>query len=405
MKTKVIIIGAGASGMYAGLQLKNQSVTLLEQNSKVANKMRLSGAGQCNFTHNKPIQTFLDCYGEKRKFVKKALQMHSNQEVMRMLESIGIKSYIREDGKVFPASLKSDTIIDAFKDQMLKAGHLLVTEVKVLSVTYEEKEFKVVTSKGCYRAEKVIVATGGLSYPQLGVSGVGYEIARAFNHEIIPLRQGLTPVYTHLPQHEVLQGMVFPQAKIHRAKGKEMPQAKPLLMTHFGLSGPLILDYSRYFQKNDLIEINWLGLDKKQLEDDFLACVQTKGKEPVAYFMNRLGLPERLKKWLEGALKIDFKQKMSTVSKAQRRKLLDGISAFPCKVEDLGPYEQSMVTVGGVSTEEIHPQTMMSKNREGLYFVGEVLDVDGETGGFNIQWAFSSAYCAAKDINEGGSKR
>ncbi len=393
----VIIIGAGAAGLYCGAQLQNLNGLIIEKNARPGLKILASGGGQCNITHGGYINSFYTKYGEHKNFVKGALKNHDNKAVIDFFESNGCHLTEREDGKVFPSSLKASDVVKTLEKANKKVKLHLSETVKEL--LYDREQFTVITDHSTYKALRIVISTGGKSYPTLGSTGDGYLFSSQLGHEIIDTKPGLTGVVVKDRILQNLQGVSVDDVKITISK-KEIKQSftGPLLFTHFGLSGPVILNNSRYMNKGDQLLLNFLNRPSDIVEIELLELIKSSGDKPVAFWLNQLGLIDTLKKTLfesEGELK---KQKIATLTKEQRKMLVSRITEYPIVIESLIGYQNAMVTVGGINLSEVESKTMASKLIKGLYFCGEVLDVDGDTGGYNLQWAFSSGYAVATAI-------
>lgn len=407
MAIDVIIIGAGASGLYLASQLKGLKVHLFEKNSRMGVKILATGSGQCNLTHDGYINRFYDKYGDKKTFVKFALNQHDNHAVMQMFKSYGLALDIRGDGKVFPKSLKAADVVETLRSSCTHVTFKL--NEPVINCLFQDGIFSVTTEKGSYTSKRLVIATGGKSYPKCGTTGDGYDFAATFGHFIEPPKPGLTGIVTRDKALTALSGIALEGCVLSQScaktKSKVQYRGQSLLFTHFGLSGPLIINNSRYFNKGDLLTLNFLGESRDVIENVFNTFVRESGNKPLAYYINTLALPNALKEILfpDALFKRDIK--LSQVTKEMRKNILDQLTQYVVEIESLIGFNQAMVTVGGVTTLEIDPKTMASKLQEGLYLIGEVMDVDGDTGGYNLQWAFSSAYTCAQSIknNIGGN--
>ena len=393
----VIIIGAGAAGLYCGAHLQNLNGLIIEKNARPGLKILASGGGQCNITHGGYINSFYTKYGGHKNFVKGALKNHDNKAVIDFFESNGCRLTEREDGKVFPSSLKASDVVKTLEkaNKRLKL-HLSET---VEEVAYDGEQFIVLTNHSTYMALRIVISTGGKSYPTLGSTGDGYLFSSKLGHAIIDTKPGLTGVVAKDKILQSLQGVSVDDVKITTSK-KEINQSftGPLLFTHFGFSGPVILNNSRYMNKGDQLLLNFLNRPSDRVEVELLELIKSSGDKPVAFWLNQLGLIDTLKKALFESEEELKKQKLATLTKEQRKMLVGRITEYPIVIESLIGYQNAMVTVGGISLSEVEPKTMASKLINGLYFCGEVLDVDGDTGGYNLQWAFSSGYAVASAI-------
>lgn len=398
----VIIVGAGASGLFSALSIKNKKVLLIEKNKEPGKKILISGAGQCNYTNNCTLDEFLIRYGKRGRFLKSALYNFTNKDAMEFFYNLGVKSFIRDDNKVFPKSLNASDILDALISCCKKNGVDFLYGLSVENIVYgEDKLFIVKTSKSSYVSCNLIIATGGMSYPNTGSTGDGYKLAKSLGHKIINPTESLTPIYTENYDFKDLSGISFTNIgvalwrnnkKLHEFNGD-------FLFTHVNLSGPVILNNSRYIEKGDILRINFTSYrNSEEFKNHFENLILTSGKMNVKTVLKSYDLPKRFVDKIIRLANINEELICSQLDKNKRNKLIELISNHPFKVEKLGGFHIAMVTKGGVSTEEINQKTMESKIIPHLYFVGEVIDYDGDTGGFNIQAAFSTGKLAADSI-------
>ncbi|HOH68846.1 MAG TPA: NAD(P)/FAD-dependent oxidoreductase [Sedimentibacter sp.] len=397
----VIVIGAGPAGLFSAANIENKKVLIIEKNKRPGRKLLLTGAGQCNYTNNCAINEFFDRYGDKGRFIKPALYNFTNQETIDFFKKRGLRSIIREDDKVFPSSLKAIDVLNVLIDSVNHAQMLLNTSVERVSYDADKKLFYIKTHAFAYAAYNLIIATGGKSYPDTGSTGAGYEFAVSLGHSIVEPKPALTPIYVENYQFSELSGVSFENIKLSLFKNKKKAKefAGDFLFTHINISGPVIINNSRYMEAGDIIKINFTAFSN---EDDFRSFFESliQSKTSIKTALKDLALPRR---FVEKALEIcgiDENLPCSQLSKIQRNSLIQMFSAHPMKIIKLGDYNIAMVTKGGVSTSEVNSKTMESKKIPGLYFTGEVLDYDGDTGGFNIQAAFSTAKLAADAINK-----
>ncbi len=398
----VIIVGAGASGLFSALSIKNKKVLLIEKNKEPGKKILISGAGQCNYTNNCTLDEFLIRYGKRGRFLKSALYNFTNKDAMEFFYNVGVKSFIREDNKVFPKSLNASDILDALISCCKKNGVDFLYGSPVENIMYgEDKLFIVKTSKSTYVSCNLIIATGGISYPNTGSTGDGYKLAISLGHKIIKPTESLTPIYTENYDFKDLSGISFANIAVAlwRNNKKINEFNGDFLFTHVNLSGPVILNNSRYIEKGDILRINFTSYkNSEEFKSHFENLILTSGKMNVKTVLKSYNLPKR---FIEKIIKLaSIREELicSQLDKNKRNKLIELISNHPFKVEKLGGFHIAMVTKGGVSTEEINQKTMESKIIPHLYFVGEVIDYDGDTGGFNIQAAFSTGKLAADSI-------
>lgn len=402
MKFKTIITGAGPAGLFAGALLQNGPVLILEKKELPGRKLMISGSGQCNFTHAGNINDFRNHFGEGYNFLKNALKSFTNNDSIRFLSERGVSSVIEENGKVFPASRKASDILDALvnscnnKISQIKAGHC------VTSITRENNIFKVVAGSSVFYAENLVIATGGRSYPSTGSTGDGYLFAQSLGHTIIEPNPALAPIIVENYTFQELAGVSIKDAEVvlQENQGIIRRYKGDLLFTHHGLSGPGILNFSRYLRAGQILQINFAGINETELEKHFTEHASTQGKQSISTFARTLNIPRNLINTIIQLSVGSSTRPLAEISKQQRKKFANFCCAFPVKIEKVGGFKYAMVTAGGVNRDEINPLTMESLLVPGLYFCGEVIDIDGDTGGYNIQAAFSTAYLAAKAINK-----
>lgn len=397
----VIIIGGGASGLYAAKEIRGKKVLLIEKNERLGFKLSIAGKSQCNYTHDGQIKDFYDKYGESKKFVKQGLYAHKNTDIIDYFESRGVMAYVREDGKVFPKSLDSMDIVNTLLEDARRNAKINTGE-RVTNILKNEDTFIVQSDKASYKAKSLVIATGGLSYPVTGSTGDGYKLLERLGHSIISPRPALTPVYVKNFKLSDLSGISFENISIVQksTKSGQRDYRGNILITHKGLSGPGIIDNSRYFRAGDTLELNFIGINKADANSLIIDFISTNGKKQASSLGDLFDIPKRLFELIleESSIKKDIK--VSEISKINRKSLLDNLCSYGCQISSLGDYKIAMVTTGGLDKSQVNPKTMESKIVDRLYVLGELLDVDANTGGYNLQWAFSSAYLAAKDINK-----
>lgn len=398
----IIVVGGGAAGlMAAGTAAENGAkVTLFEKNPKVGRKLFITGKGRCNVTNNCDMQTVLDSVPVNPRFLYSALGCFSPADVMDFFEKHGVPLKTERGNRVFPVSDQSADIIDALFMWVKRAGVLIVTEA-VTGLLTEDGHIAGVQANGqAYRAERVILATGGVSYPQTGSTGDGYRFAREAGHTIVPPNPSLVPLVEAGTVCKELMGLSLRnvQVTVFEDNKRIFSEFGEMLFTHFGLSGPLILSASAHMRhfgsKGYHIEIDLKpALDEKTLDKRLLSDFE---KHKNSDFINALGelLPRKLIPAVIAAAGIDPRTKVNGITKAQRASLLHTLKHFLIVVSGKRPVAEAIVTSGGVSVREVSPKTMESKKTPGLYFAGEVLDVDAYTGGFNLQIAWSTGRLA-----------
>ncbi len=397
----ILVIGGGAAGlMAAGTAAENGArVTLLETNEKVGRKLFITGKGRCNVCNNCDIQTVLQNVPVNPRFLYSALGGFSPEDAMAFFISHGVPLKTERGNRVFPVSDKAADIIDALFTWIKRVG-VIIKHTAAERLVIEGVRLAGVQAGGAlYPADRVIVATGGVSYPQTGSTGDGYRFAKQAGHTVVPPNPSLVPLVTPGGCEELMglslrnvQVTVFENSKRIWSEFGEM------LFTHFGLSGPLILSASAHMRhfgsKGYHIEIDLKpALDEKTLDKRLLSDF---GAHKNSDFINALGglLPRKLIPAVVRLSQIDPHAKVNGITRQQRAALLHTLKHFLVVVSGKRPVAEAIVTSGGVSVREVDPKTMESKKLPGLYFAGEVLDVDAYTGGFNLQIAWSTGRLA-----------
>ncbi|MDR0870865.1 MAG: aminoacetone oxidase family FAD-binding enzyme [Planctomycetaceae bacterium] len=396
MEYPSIIIGAGPAGLAAGIALLSfspaarrlGSACILERNVVPGRKLLLSGSGQCNLTHGGNIADFLKHYGSPQKalFVKPALFAFTNTDAIRFFTERGVPLAERDDGKVFPKSLNSKDVLNALRNEFQRSGGILQTETTVLSVQKTDESFIVQTNRGQFVSQKLVIAAGGCSYPATGSDGSGWTLAEQLGHTVVPPKPALTPVYVQNYAFTGCAGISFKQINIIIEHGGKRIAANcgDVLFTHHGLSGPGILDISRLIKAGDTVKLAFSGRTCSAL-----TTLLTGGKN-LKNALSPLGIPEQFLVQLLKYLHIDPDKSASVVSRTERKNIESALNGLPFVVEKLGNWNEAMAAAGGVALNEVNRQTMESRLVPGLFFCGEVLDIDGDTGGYNIQFALSS---------------
>ncbi len=399
MNIDVIVIGAGPAGLAAAAALKGLRVLVLEGQASAGKKLLLSGGGQCNVTHEGYPKDFYDHYGQGTRFVRTALSKFPPKMLRHQLSLVGVETFAREDGKVFPKSLEAGDVLTAFFGLLKAPGTQVSYNEKVKEIKKTPEGFRVVTSVGAYSSRYVVLAAGGASYPMTGSDGSGCGLAENLGHAIVPLRPSLSPVYVTDHVLRDLSGLSFTGCtyEIHRRGQVVGKCGGDILVTHKGFSGPGIINHARDLQAGDHLRIvwsnQWLAMEKALLAG---------GKKQVETVLAQF-LAKRMAGVLCQWAQVAKGTTCAELKKDTRKKLQEAVGAFPVEIAALGALKSAMATAGGVSLAEVNGKTMASRLVEGLYFAGEVLDIDGDTGGYNIQWAWSSGQLAGEMIQKATS--
>ena len=403
-----LIIGAGAAGLMAAIQCaqRGQSVTLLEKMDRSGRKLLITGKGRCNVTNCCTIEEFMPNVLSNPRFLYSCLNALNPYEVMGFFEECGVPLKVERGERVFPVSDRSADIVQALVDKARQLGCRLVHGcADALLIGEERVEGVSLTDGQKLYAHSVIVATGGKSYPATGSTGDGYRLAKQAGHRVTPLRPSLIPLVCKEKYCRDMMGLSLKNVTLKvtdRSSGKVVfEELGEMLFTHFGVSGPLVLSASCHMKpdKTGSLESYCLfidlkpGLSHSQLDARILRDFEQFINKD---FINSLGqlLPRKAIQPVAILSGIPFETKINQITREQRTRLVEVIKALPVTPLSFRPIEEAIVTAGGVDVSQVNPKTMESKLLPGLYFAGEVLDVDGYTGGFNLQIAFSTAFAA-----------
>lgn len=400
LKYDIIIVGAGPAGMFTAININSDKrVLIVEKMKSAGKKLLMSGSGKCNITQAGDINDFFTHYGDNKNFLMPALKQFTNEDLIAFLECRGIRT-INKNGKVFPSSENSEDILKLLLKECRKKNITINYDEKIIKVMKNDNRYEVTSNKSSYQCDILVIATGGKSYPSTGSTGDGYVLAKSLGHTIKLVKPALTPVFIKDYRFSELSGISLKNAKITLFRNMEKIKNNrgDVLFTHNGLSGPGILDISRYILANDTLKINMINKSCDEFEDEIINIAAYSGKSTVKNLLKNTGVPENLIKAVLSELNIDTRTLVAEVSKSQRKRIVEMFCNYPFIVKSVGDFNVAMATKGGISLEEVNSKTLESKLVKNLYFVGEVLDIDGDTGGYNLQAAFSTGYLAAKYI-------
>lgn len=402
MSNKIAVIGGGAAGMMAAsIAVKlGSEVILFEKNNKLGKKLAITGKGRCNITNNCSPDEFMRNVPVNPKFLYTAINNFTPNDTIDFFESAGVKLKTERGNRVFPVSDNAFDIVDAMrrlcKCKIVKENveNLIINNNKIVGLTTNNTE---------YKFDKVIVCTGGKSYPLTGSTGDGYRFAKQAGLEVTPLSPSLVPIEVIEPWCKELQGLSLKNVSVSvtdNYSGKSIfNDFGEMLFTHFGLSGPMILSASAHMSNivdgkyNVIIDLK-PALDEKTLDNRLLSDFNKYINKNFSNALDDL-LPKKMIPVIIKLVGIDSYKKVNTITQEERRTLLNTIKRLKLTVKGFRPIDEAIVTSGGVAVGELNPRTMESKKVAGLYFAGEVIDIDAYTGGFNLQIAFSTAYIAA----------
>lgn len=410
----VIVVGGGAAGMFAAIAAaKNgHQVTLYEKNEKLGKKIFITGKGRCNITNAADMEELFDAVVTNSKFLYSSFYGYTNQNVIDFFEDAGVPVKIERGNRVFPISDHSSDVIRALEREMKKVGVKVCLNTEVKSVEAEKGKFNKVVLKDTttQAADACIVATGGLSYRSTGSTGDGFRFAENVGHKVTQCFPSLVPMETKEPWICELQGLSLRnvEAKILDGKKELYKDFGEMLFTHFGVSGPLIISASSYVgkkfmdkngQKKELtLEIDLKpALTEEQLDQRVLRDFEENHNRQFKNAITKL-FPTKLIPVMLELGGIDPEKKVNSIEKEERKQFVHLIKHFRMTLTGLRGYLEAIITKGGVHVKEIDPGTMESKLVKGLYFAGEVLDLDALTGGFNLQIAWSTGYAAGNAI-------
>lgn len=400
----LIIIGAGASGLFAGASLsKPLNGLILEKSSGPGKKLLMTGGGQCNLTRSDSIKDFISHYGDSGRRIRSVLYRFNNLAVMDFFHKQGVRLFEREDGKIFPESLKAMDILSALVRCCWDNGFKVQYSSPVTAITETDRIYTVHCGNKKYKAKKLIVAAGGCSYPTSGSDGKIFTVLADLGIEIISPKPALVPVHVEDYPYGTLSGISVPEVAVNINGEKRTAFIGDLLFTHNCFSGPVVLNASRYALKGAELRINYFPKTSLQQLLDKCAYAARGNRKQLSTLLHDIlnessVIPKRMIDLICLRVKVDSARKSSAVSRSDLSSVIGVLTDDRFVISDTGGFNSAMVTAGGVSLDEIDLKTLESKKYPGIYFAGEVLDVDGDTGGYNLQFAFSSAYAVAEAL-------
>lgn len=400
---KVIVVGGGPAGMCAAISAKKSGydVILLEKTSRLGKKLSITGKGRCNITSSLDMSEFIQNIPGNGRFLYSAFQNFTNRDILNLLN---IPTKNERGNRVFPVSDRAEDVVEALKRKL--EGVKIEYNTKVEKILVKDNQVYGVKAKNkIYEADKVIIATGGLSYPMTGSTGDGYEMAKQVSHTVTELKPSLVAMTTEgesLEECQMLQGLTLKNVaiKVFENNKKVYDDFGEMLFTHFGISGPIVLSASAHLvrkkMKNAFFEIDLKpGLTEERLQERILRDFDKYKNKEIRNGLNDL-LPKAMIPVIIEKSNIDENKKINEIKKEERNKLVENIKHFKIQITGFRPIKEAIVTAGGINVKEINPKTMQSKIVKGLYFAGEIIDVDAYTGGFNLQIAYSTGFTAGK---------
>jgi len=409
---EVAIIGAGAAGFLAATQAARRGlrVVLLEKNRKPGVKILMSGGTRCNLTQATDRRGIVEAFGQQGSFLHSALSVLGPDELVVLFEAEGVPTKVEPTGKIFPVSNRAVDVVEALRRMLERSGAELRLDEPVVSIERAGDGFSISTPRGELQTEKIVLTSGGQSYPGCGTTGEGYAWAKQLGHKIVPPRPALVPLLSDAPWVHELSGVTVPDVLVrivdaNVSEAKQQPAAKPLaerrgsfLFTHFGLSGPVVMDVSRAVTARP-------DAGAWQAVCDFVPALHEQqvskqiatGKQTVLAAIAEW-LPKRLAEALLAESGLPGNRRVAELSKKHRNQLLLALKRMPIPIRGSQGFKKAEVTAGGIDLREVDSKTMQSKLCPNLYFAGEVLDLDGPIGGYNFQAAFSTGWLAGQSV-------
>ncbi|MBQ6860301.1 MAG: NAD(P)/FAD-dependent oxidoreductase [Clostridia bacterium] len=409
----VIVIGGGAAGMMAAIMSSRNGnqVTILEKMRSMGRKLSITGKGRCNITNATDMDNFIKNVPGNGKFLYSAFSQFTNQDAINFFNEIGVKTKVERGDRVFPVSDSAMEVIDKLKRELEKQNVKVIVDTPVKCLVIKDgKVTGVKTESGkTFECDKVILATGGKSYPTTGSTGDGYKIAKTVGHTIVEPKASLVPLETFEKKVEKLQGLSLKNVGVKVFDGEKLVYEDfgEMLFTHYGVTGPVILSASAHILRikniNEKLKLQTIKLKidlKPALTTEKLEARIQRDLEKYTkkQYKNSLGdlLPGKMIPYIVEESNIDEEKQTDQITKEERKKIAELLKGLEFTIKDFRPIEEAIITAGGINIKEINSSTMESKIVEGLYFAGEIIDVDAYTGGFNLQIAYSTAYVAAR---------
>ena len=413
---KTIVIGGGPAGMLAGISAaeNGNKVIILEKMEKTGKKLLITGKGRCNITNNGDLDEFMKNIPENSKFLFSSFNQYSNKDIINLLNSEGVSTKVERGGRVFPVSDKSIDVLEALKRKLKKLDVEIKTNFEVTKILTENGIAKGIEGKNKEQlfADKVILATGGMSYPVTGSTGDGYKMAKELGHTVTEIKPSLVPLISTGKSKELcqeMQGLSLKNIAIKiKCEDKEIyNDFGEMLFTHFGVSGPVILSASavlvRYKNITKLMQENKVklvidlkpALDNQKLDHRILRDFEELKNKEFKNSLEKL-LPRKMINTFIKLTEIDPEKRVNVITKEERKTIVNTLKNFEITLNGFGSIDEAIITKGGTGLKEINPKTMESKIIKGLYFAGEIMDLDAFTGGFNLQIAWSTGYSAGK---------
>ena len=414
---KVIVIGGGPAGMMAAITAAEygNEVIIIEKNSDFGKKLLITGKGRCNITSSLYMSDFIKNTPGNGQFLYSAFQNYTNTDIIEFLKRQGLEVKEERGNRIFPITDKSVDVLNCFKRKINELNIKKLFNTRVEKILIQNNNILGVrTDKEIIKTEKIILATGGKSYPLTGSTGDGYSIASSLGHKIIPIKPSLVPLIIYEKNEcKEMQGISLKNTGIKindESKNKLIYEDfGEMIFTHFGISGPIILSSSahlvRYKEIDDLMKKRQIklyidlkpALTEEKLDDRILRDFKEFKNKQFKHSLDKL-LPQKMIPIIIEKSCINENKKVNEITKEERKKLVNCLKKFELTIKDFRPVEEAIITSGGINVKEINPKTMESKIIKGLYFAGEIIDVDSYTGGFNLQIAYSTGFTAGSEV-------
>ncbi len=400
---RVGVVGAGASGLFVAgcLAKQGHNVVVFDKNEKVGKKLFITGKGRCNLTNLCEPNEFLQNVVRGDKFLRTAIYNFSSFDAVDYFESMGLRTKVERGNRVFPESDKSSDVIKALQKHCQDVSFELNCVVE--SIKKSGDVFVVTSSQGKFDFDKIVVATGGKSYKGTGSDGAGYAFAKTFGHQIVPIVPALCPIKIKNKFVTSLQGVSLKNVQLNVvADGKKLGFFGEMMFTDCGITGPIVLSASSYVNRAEKVALTLdfkPALSEQQLDARLLRDFDENKNKDLKNVLKGL-LPKAVADVFADVCGIDENKKNNSITREERNKIVETLKKFPLEFSGLYDIDAGIVTSGGVALNEVNPKTFESKKQDGLYFVGEVLDIDALTGGYNLQIAWATAYSCAKNMND-----
>jgi len=405
---KVVVVGGGPAGMMAAIRASQlgQKVTLIEKNNILGKKLLLSGNERCNLTNANNVDVFFEGYSKNGEFLRDAFKLFFNRDIIEFFESKGLKLKTEKDGRVFPETNRAASVRDILKKELLRNKVKIIYGAQMVDIVVQDKKIQSVGLMGApfVPADSLILATGGITYGSTGSTGEGIKLAEALGHKIVSLRPGLAALKTDKTYPSALEGLTLKDVSVTFVCDRKQitSHVGDLLFTRVGISGPIILSISGKV-------IDWLTVGKKvvasvdlslsssrkEIDTQLMKDIIANSKKSISNVLKK-NLPSSLVDIAMEVLEITPGEQVSQLTSKNRKKIVSFLKGMNLKIIGVSSFEKAMITRGGISLKEINPKTMASRKVNGLFFAGEMIDLDGDTGGYNLQEAFSTGYLAGE---------